>query len=102
MKKFFLGVAAAATVATPMMVIPDYSDARPRHRRHAVSERHYETRCHRDRRIRARRGTVIGAILGGVAGSQLAGRGARTEGTVIGAGVGAVAGHQIGRHRARC
>lgn len=49
----------------------------------------------------ANTGTVIGAVAGGVLGSQLAGHGARTEGTVLGAGVGAVAGHQIAKSNAR-
>ena len=50
---------------------------------------------------KANKGTVIGAVAGGVLGSQLAGNGARTEGTVLGAGVGAVAGHQIAKSNAK-
>ena len=40
-------------------------------------------------------GAAIGAVVGGVAGNRIAGRGNRTEGTLIGAGVGAVAGMAI-------
>lgn len=40
-------------------------------------------------------GGVIGAIAGGVIGSQLAGNGARTEGSVLGAVIGGVAGASI-------
>lgn len=40
-------------------------------------------------------GAAIGAVVGGVAGNRIAGRGSRTEGTLIGAGVGAVAGMAI-------
>ncbi|MBU1257116.1 MAG: RcnB family protein [Alphaproteobacteria bacterium] len=40
-------------------------------------------------------GAAIGAVVGGVAGNRIAGRGNRTAGTLIGAGVGAVAGAMI-------
>ena len=40
-------------------------------------------------------GAAIGAVVGGVAGNRIAGRGNRTAGTLIGAGVGAVAGLAI-------
>lgn len=50
---------------------------------------------------KANTGTVIGAVAGGVLGSQVAGHGARTEGTIIGAGVGAVAGHEIAKSNAK-
>lgn len=42
-------------------------------------------------------GAAIGAVVGGVAGNRIAGRGNRTAGTLIGAGVGAVAGMAIDR-----
>lgn len=47
------------------------------------------------------KGTVIGAVAGGVLGNVIAGHGAKTEGAVIGAGVGAVAGHEIAKKRAK-
>lgn len=40
-------------------------------------------------------GGVLGAVAGGVFGSQVAGNGARTEGSALGAVIGAVAGSQI-------
>lgn len=40
-------------------------------------------------------GAAIGAVVGGVAGNRIAGRGNRTAGTLIGAGVGAIAGMAI-------
>ncbi|MFB0873534.1 MULTISPECIES: RcnB family protein [unclassified Sphingobium] len=40
-------------------------------------------------------GAAIGAVVGGIAGNRIAGRGNRTAGTLIGAGVGAVAGMAI-------
>jgi outer membrane lipoprotein SlyB len=49
----------------------------------------------------ATRGTVIGAVGGGVLGNVVAGRGNKTGGTLIGAGVGAVAGHEIAKSNAK-
>lgn len=50
-------------------------------------------------------GAGAGAGAGALIGSQVAGRGARTEGALIGAGIGALAGgltgHAIGRHQDR-
>ncbi|MFZ3007480.1 MAG: glycine zipper 2TM domain-containing protein [Phenylobacterium sp.] len=47
-------------------------------------------------------GTVIGAGLGAILGSQVSGNGARTEGSVIGAIGGAIAGNQIAKSRSNC
>jgi hypothetical protein len=47
----------------------------------------------------ANRGTVIGAIGGGLLGNAVGGHGA--GGTIVGAGVGAVAGHEIGKNSSR-
>lgn len=58
-------------------------------------------RCRYVRKKHKRNGTVIGALTGGFLGSQVAGRGARTEGMLIGAGLGAVAGRQVGKSNAR-
>jgi uncharacterized protein YcfJ len=44
------------------------------------------------------KGTIIGAVGGGVLGNVVAGHGNKTAGTVIGAGVGAVAGHEVAKH----
>lgn len=46
---------------------------------------------------RGRGGAAIGAVVGGIAGNRLAGRGNRTVGTIAGAAVGAVAGTAIDR-----
>ena len=54
-----------------------------------------------DGKHKTTKGTVIGAVAGGVLGNVIAGHGAKTEGAVIGAGVGAVAGHQIAKKRAK-
>ncbi len=58
--------------------------------------------CSSEHHASANTGTVLGAIGGGIIGSQLAGRGSRGVGTVLGAGGGAVIGHQIGAHAHRC
>ena len=49
----------------------------------------------------ANKGTVIGAVGGGVLGNVVAGHGNKTGGTLIGAGVGAVAGHEIAKSNAK-
>lgn len=49
---------------------------------------------------RQQAGALIGAVLGGIAGSNLA-RNERTAGTVVGAGVGAAAGSYIGCNQQR-
>lgn len=47
-------------------------------------------------------GAAIGAILGGVAGNRIAGRGNRTEGSLIGAGLGALAGLGVEKSMKKC
>ncbi len=47
-------------------------------------------------------GTVIGAIAGGLAGHEIAGRGDRTVGTIIGGAVGAIAGRAIDKGNDGC
>jgi uncharacterized protein YcfJ len=51
----------------------------------------------KDVRSSNNKGTVIGAVSGGVLGNVVAGHGHKTAGTVVGAGVGAVAGHEIAK-----
>ena len=47
-------------------------------------------------------GTIIGAIAGGLAGPEIAGRGDRTVGTIIGGAVGAIAGRAIDKGNDGC
>lgn len=47
-------------------------------------------------------GLAVGAIAGGLAGHEIAGRGDRTLGTIIGAGVGAIAGRAIDKSNDPC
>ena len=79
--------------------------------RHHHAYHHYRTGyahsyagrdCWSEHHASANTGTVLGAIGGGIIGSQLAGRGSRGVGTVLGAGGGAVIGHQIGANSHRC
>ncbi len=42
-------------------------------------------------------GTIIGAVVGGLAGREIARRGNRTEGAIIGGAAGALAGRALGR-----
>ena len=52
-------------------------------------------RCKADEDNRQILGGLAGAVLGGVLGSQIAGRGARTEGSFIAGTIGALAGAGI-------
>jgi len=63
-----------------------------------IDNSEYE-RCLRKRGIT---GTVLGALLGGVAGNRIAGRNARTAGTLIGGGLGALTGRQIEKAARKC
>lgn len=47
-------------------------------------------------------GTIIGAVAGGLAGHEIAGRGDRTVGTIIGGAVGALAGRAIDKGNDGC
>lgn len=47
-------------------------------------------------------GLLIGGVVGGLAGNEIAGRGDKLLGTVIGAGAGALLGREIDRSKARC
>lgn len=55
----------------------------------------------KDVKKEATKGTVIGAVGGGVLGNVVAGDGNKTAGTLVGAGVGAVAGHEIAENKAK-
>ncbi len=94
------GLAALVAIAS----VPDLSQARTHYYRHTHYQHTYRYRsdCWGAHHRAANTGTVVGAIAGGVLGSQIAGRGNRTAGTLIGGGVGAVAGHHVGAHSHRC
>ncbi|MFO1015589.1 MAG: glycine zipper 2TM domain-containing protein [Caulobacteraceae bacterium] len=94
--KTFLKMATAAALAASTLAVPQYAAAQ--------DSRNYGSGdvCRHDRNQAANRGTVIGAVAGGIIGSQAAGRGNRTEGTILGAVVGGAAGNAIGRNSVRC
>ncbi len=98
-----LGLAAAAGM---LLSAADPAAAYVRHHHHyyrtGYDHRSYARDCWAEHHASANTGTVLGAIGGGIIGSQLAGRGSRGVGTVLGAGGGAVIGHQIGAHAHRC
>ena len=70
------------------------------------SDRRYYNSRHGDRRYRqcdnGTGGTVIGAIAGGLAGNEIAGRGDKTVGTIIGGALGALAGRAIDKGNDGC
>ncbi|MDK2760082.1 MAG: glycine zipper 2TM domain-containing protein [Sphingopyxis sp.] len=66
-------------------------------RRYYRGDRRYYRQCDR-----GTGGTVIGAIAGGLAGNELAGRGDRAVGTILGGAVGAIAGRAIDRGNNGC
>ena len=47
-------------------------------------------------------GTIIGAVVGGLAGREVARRGNKTEGVIIGAAIGALAGRAIDKADSNC
>jgi len=84
-KKTLAAVAlAAATFATPAL-----SQASEYY-----GDRNYNDPCHNNTENQVAAG-LVGAVLGGVLGSQVSGNGARTEGSVIGAVLGGAAGAAI-------
>ena len=94
-----ISLLSAATICA-VVVAP----AMAQHRHHVY--RHHDQRqnvnCAQARRESGNSGTVLGAVAGGVLGSQLAGSGSRTTGALLGAGGGALIGHQIGKSNHPC
>lgn len=128
MKKTILAVALAAVALPAAPVLGDPPPWAPAHGRRAHEEQAYErglydrqgryaeprviTRQDRiwrgnDGRYYCRRangttGLVVGAAVGGLLGSQIAGRGDRTLGAILGAVGGGLLGRQIDRGDYRC
>lgn len=88
--------ATSAAMAASLFAIPDFASAQ--------SSRSYGSGnpCRERKDTKGRQGLVTGAIVGGVLGSAIAGRGNKTEGALLGGTVGAVAGNSIGRHKVSC
>jgi len=62
----------------------------------------YYDPCRRDQVQRGTGGALVGGGLGAVAGSSIAGRGAKTEGAILGGILGAVIGSNVGKAGAAC
>lgn len=75
-------------------------------RRDYRNDRRYYNNRYDNRRYRqcdnGTGGTIIGAVAGGLAGHEIAGRGDRTVGTIIGGAVGALAGRAIDKGNDGC
>jgi uncharacterized protein YcfJ len=112
MKNTFATLIAAATLATGFAAVPAaarhdrdngyynydnrgyYGD----HRDDRRDDRNYRTtRCDK-----GTGGTIIGAVVGGLAGREIARRGNKTEGAIIGAAVGALGGRAIDKADSNC
>lgn len=76
-------------------------------RRYHRGDRYYGNRNYRGYAYRGKRcdsgtgGTIIGAIVGGLLGNEVAGRGDKTTGVIIGGAAGALAGRAIDRSDGR-
>ena len=114
-----LGLAAPATAQTGYYDRAGYSthyagydrydrryDRRDARRDYRSDRRYYNSRNdRRDYRHQCDNGTggtVIGAIAGGLAGHEIAGRGDKTVGTIIGGAIGAIAGRAIDKGNDGC
>ena len=82
---FKLGFAIAAVITVAAAPIASAHD-------NGYNHRHQGSQSNGDQQLV---GGAIGAVVGGVLGSQVAGSGARTEGSVLGAVIGGVAGAAI-------
>lgn len=83
------GLAAATAVATPSLA-RDYR-----------GYGRYDDACRTSKTNKGAAGAVIGGLAGAVLGSNVAGRGDRTEGAVIGGVAGALIGNGVGRSSAK-
>ncbi|MDQ0465781.1 uncharacterized protein YcfJ [Caulobacter ginsengisoli] len=94
--KTLIALATSAAMAVSLFSVPDIASAQ--------SSRSYGTGspCAAKKDTKGKQGLVTGAIIGGVLGSAVAGRGNKTEGALLGGTVGAVAGNSIGRHKVSC
>lgn len=87
-----LALAAAGMIATtvPVMAFPSVASAQS-----------YDP-CREQQRQSANKGTIVGGLVGALAGGGVAAKGAKTEGALLGGAVGAVAGHEIGKRNSKC
>lgn len=99
-----------AALSLPVLALPSLAhagDYRAAHNGHGDTYSQgngYSTRksCNGRENDAKLTGGIIGAVLGGVIGSQVSGNGARTEGSAIGAVLGGLAGAGIGDESVNC
>ncbi len=98
-----VGLALASLVAGAL-TIPTAVSAQPAaaYQGGAYSQGGYYDPCRRDQVQRGTGGALVGGSLGALAGSSIAGRGAKTEGAVLGGILGAVIGANVGKSGAAC
>lgn len=92
----------AITASAAAMALPASAQAGYYGRAPGYAAPTYNDVCASGRRDNQAAGLVLGGIIGGVLGSNVAARGHRDDGTALGAVVGALAGSEIGRGAARC
>jgi hypothetical protein len=85
-----LTAAGMMALSVPMVAVPSVASAQS-----------YDS-CREQQRSSANKGTIVGGLVGALAGGGVAAKGAKTEGALLGGAVGAVAGHQIGKRNAKC
>jgi len=94
-------LAAAPSVAAAQPSRPEAAPSEPAGDGYAPEPDAYDA-CHRDRVQRGTGGALLGAGLGALAGSNVAGKGARTEGAVLGGVLGAIIGGNVGASSTAC
>jgi uncharacterized protein YcfJ len=92
----------AAVTAAGALTAPIVANAQSRGYRYEDSDRYYRDACRDTRHDRRVAGGVLGAIAGGVIGSNVDHHGGNTDGTLLGAAAGAAIGSNIGAHTANC
>ncbi len=97
------GLALASLVAGALAA-PTVASAQPAsaYQGGAYGQGGYYDPCRRDQVQRGTGGALVGGGLGALAGSSIAGRGAKTEGAVLGGILGAVIGANVGKSGAAC
>lgn len=76
----------------------DYREDRRDYRR----DRQYRNNGYQGCKNSGTKGTIIGAVAGGLLGNEVARRGNKTEASIIGAAVGALAGRAIDKSDSNC
>lgn len=92
---------AALGLAAGLMAAPGVAAAQP-HPGYQPDGAYAYDGCRRSQVNRGTGGAMVGAGLGAVAGSSIAGHGAKTEGAVLGGLLGAIIGANVGKAGAAC